>query len=110
MKQIFLILLSINLFADHLIFKGTYQTDLRKRKIDGVMGYPGGCIYSGLSDNGKRIEVYTESKCPLVKGLAIGSHDKKLKKVRQYGEFYCQVSDVDVYEKYIIYEGECKIE
>jgi hypothetical protein len=100
----------MNLFADHLIFKGSYSTDKRKTKIDGVMGSPGGCIYSGLSDDGKRIEVYTESRCPITNGLAIGSHDKKLKKVRRYGEFYCQVSNVDVYKTYITYEGECKVE
>ena len=78
MKQIFLILLSINLFADHLIFKGTYQTDSRKKKIDGVMGSPGGCIYSGMSNGGRKIKVYTKDSCPIITGPVIGLPDKKL--------------------------------
>lgn len=59
MKKIFLILLvSANLFADTLIFKGSFHTDERKTKADGRMGFPGGCIYSGMSNGGRKIKVY----------------------------------------------------
>ncbi len=110
MNKIFLILLlSINLFADTLTFKGSFHTDERKVKADGRMGFPGGCIYSGLSNGGRKIKVYTKDNCPVINGLAIGSPDKKLKKIRYNGEFSCEVSEGALFEIYVMYEGECKV-
>lgn len=110
MKILFLSLLLVsNLFGDTLTFHGTYHTDERKEKTEGRMGFPGGCIYSGISEGGRKIKVYTRDSCPVITGPVIGLPNKKLNKTRYNGNFSCQVSEGALFELYVMYEGVCEV-